>query len=157
MIKQSLKLVLFLVAALVAGIIATLLLDQFKNVAVEKNLRKALEMEIRDAAASFKATAKSANPEEVISFMKQYSSTAMKDKVVAVNQTPGDRPNKDEFKFLFTFTEGGHPIDFYISTAFLENELAILDTSELIFGVFVTVMVFAFIVIYAEKRKQGIL
>lgn len=154
MLKQILRLVSYLLFSLIFGIIVTLTLDQFENVAVEKNLRKALEIEIRNAAASFKEAAHNIGPEEVISFIKEYSSMAMREKIIAVDRTLSSRPNKKEFRFLFTFSEGGRSIDFYIKSSFLEDELAVLDTPELIFGVFATIVAFTSIVFYSEKKRR---
>jgi signal transduction histidine kinase len=154
MLKQTLRLVSYLLLSLIFGIIVTLTLDQFENVAVEKNLRKALEMEIRNAAASFKGAAHDVSPEEVVSFIKGYASMAMRDKILAVDRTLSSQPSTDEFKFLFTFAEQGRSIDFYIKNSFLEDELAVLDTPELIFGVFATIVAFTSIVIYIEKKRQ---
>lgn len=157
MVKQSLRLVLYLVISLVFGIIITLTLDQFENVSVEKNLRKALELEVRNATASFKETASNVSDEEVISFIKQYSSVVMKDKIIAVDRTQNSRTNNNEFKFLFSFSEGGKFIDFYIKNSFLEDELAVLDTPELIFGIFVTIVAFTSIVFYTERKRRTML
>jgi len=154
MLKRTLQLVSYLLFSLIFGIIVTLTLDQFENVAVEKNLRKALETEIRNAAASFKEAAHNVGPEEVIHFIKEYSSMAMKDKIIAVDRTLSSRPSKNEFNFLFTFSEGGRSIDFYIKSSFLEDELAVLDTPELIFGVFATIAAFTSIVFYSEKKRR---
>lgn len=157
MIKQSLRLVLYLVISLVFGIIITLILDQIENISVEKNLRKALESEIKGAAASFKEVTKDASDEKVISFIKQYSLVVMKDKIIAVDrtQTQNSWTNNNKSKFLFTFSEGGRFIDFYIKDSFLEDELAVLDTPELIFGVFATIVAFTSIAFYTEKRRQA--
>src|ERR1700690_2782812 len=140
MLKQTLRLVSYLLFSLLFGIIVTLTLDQFENVAVEKNLRKTLEMEIRNAAASFKTAAHNVSHEAVISFVKGYSSMTMRDKVITVDRTLSQLPNENEYKFLFTFSEGGGAIDFYIKNSFLEDELAVLETPGLIFGLFATIV-----------------
>ncbi|MER3447518.1 MAG: hypothetical protein C4291_12095 [Candidatus Dadabacteria bacterium] len=154
MIKQSLRLVLYLVVSLAFGIIITLMLDQIENISVEENLRKTLESEIRGAAASFKEATKDVSDEKVTSFIKQYSSVVMKDKIIAVDRAQNSWTNNNKSRFLFTFSEGGRFIDFYIKDSFRENELVVLDTPELIFGVFATIVAFTSIAFYTEKRRQ---
>lgn len=39
--------------------------------------------------------------------------------------------------------------------SFLQRELAILETPELLYGLFTTIFVFTFIVVYKEKKKQA--
>jgi signal transduction histidine kinase len=156
MIRQTFKLVVYLLFSLSIGITVTLIMDEFENITVEKKIREALELEIKNAINAFKSSSDNTSAEQAISFLKKFSSTAMKDRIIAVDQAKDNRPDSKEFKFLFTFSENGENVDLYIRNSYLKGELAILDIPELIFGVFTTIVVFVLTVLYAEKRRQAL-
>jgi signal transduction histidine kinase len=154
MLKQTLRLLLYLLASLVTGIVVTLAMDSFENVAVEKRIRKGLEQEVRAAAAAFKNAAAHPSSGQVLLFVREYAASALKGKVIAVDPVRDAKPNASAYASLFTYREPGGEVDFYIVTPFLKNELAVLDLPELAFGLFTTVIVFTFITFFTEKRKQ---
>jgi signal transduction histidine kinase len=156
MLKQSLRPILYLLIALATGIIVTLLMDQVANIAVEKRIRTELKQEITNAAASFKDSAKNPSPEETLFFIKKFSVSVMSGKIIAVNPEQETRPNSKDFTFLFTYKEGEGRIDYYIVNSFLQRELAILETPELLYGLFATILIFTLLVVYMEKKKQAL-
>jgi signal transduction histidine kinase len=141
---------------LLTGIIVTLLIDSIANIAVEKRLRNELRQEITNVAASFKDSAKAPTPGEVFLFIKKFSVSVLSGKIIAVNPEQNARPNSKDFSFLFTYKEGKERLDYYIVNSFLERELAILDTPELIYGLITTIFMFTFIVLFMEKKKQAL-
>lgn len=153
--KQSLRLVAYLLVSLLTGITVTLLMDSFENIAVEKRIRHELEQEIKGAAAAFKDSAKDPTAGDVLHFIREYSTNSLNGKIIAVNPDYEKKPNIADYSFLFTYRAGAGRIDYYILNSFLKGELAILDTPELLFGIFTTITVFTLIVLYMEKRKQA--
>ena len=133
--KKPLRIILYFLIALSIGIIVTLVIDYFENFAVEKSIRKDLEQEIRFAAASFKGADSSFTSDQVIRFLKTFSASALRDKIIAVDPVADVMPGHDS-SFLFSYKEGESRIDYYIVNSFLKDQLAILDLPELIFGLF---------------------
>lgn len=131
-------------------------MDQVANIAVEKRIRTELKQEITNAAASFKDSAKTPSHEEVLLFIKKFSVSVMSGKIIAVNPEQETRPNSKDFTFLFTYKEGEGRIDYYIVNSFLQRELAILETPELLYGLFATILIFTLLVVYMEKKKQAL-
>lgn len=154
MFKQPLHLIIYLLVSLVMGISVTLVMDRFENIAVEKKIRNELEQEIRSAATSFSNSATAPTPNEVYHFIREFSNSVLSGKVIAINPAQDKEPDRRNFSFLFTYGEGSNCIDYYIVNSFLNRELAILDIPELIYGLSTTVIIFIFIVLYTEKKKQ---
>jgi signal transduction histidine kinase len=154
MLKKSLRPILYLLVALSAGIIVTLLMDNIANIAVEKKIRNELRQEITDAAASFKEYAKAPASEEILLFIKKFSASVLSGKIIAVNPEQETRPDSKDSSFLFTYEEGKGQVDFYIVNSFLQKELDILETPELLYGLFTAFFVFTFLIVYMEKKKQ---
>ena len=155
--RQPVQLILYLLISLCIGIVITLVLDSFDNIAVEKKIRRDLRQQIEGAAASFQDCAGSVKLDGVLLFLKEFTDSTLKGKVLAVKPGAENHPDAEEHSFLFTYGEGEKRIDFFIVTSFLNEELAILDTPELIFGLFAAVIAFTVIVLYAEKRKQALM
>ena len=153
--KQPFRIVCFLLVSLTIGTLATLAMDSFENIAVEKRILKALEQEIKIAAASFRDSAGTSSSDALFSFLKDFSSRALANKATAIDPVRDAKPSISQYTFLFTYREGARRLDFYILNSFLKEQLDILDPPELVFGLFTTVVVFAGIVFYAEKRKQA--
>ncbi len=151
--KKPLRIILYFLISLLIGIVATLVMDYFENFAVEKSLRKELEQEIRFAAASFKGATSNFTPDEVLSFLKSYSASALHGKIIAVDPVTGSKPGRDS-SFLFSYKEGEGRIDYFIVNSFLKGQMAILDLPELVFGLFITFTAFAGTVIYRDKREK---
>ncbi|MGA3209182.1 MAG: HAMP domain-containing sensor histidine kinase [Syntrophales bacterium] len=156
MLKQSLRPTLYLLVSILIGITVTLVMDSFANIAVEKKIRRELKQEIEAAATSFKEAYKTTTPNEVLFFLRKFSSSSLSDKIVAVNPNDEKKTDSRNFSYLFTYTEGNSHIDYYILNSFLQRELAILETPELMYGLFTTIFVFTFIVVYKEKKKQAL-
>jgi len=146
--------ILYLVISMLTGIIVTLIMDEFENIAVEKKIRIELEREIRAAANSFKNSAKVSTSQQVTGFIKTFTASALNGKVVTINPDLENKPADRNHSFLFTYKEGDQKLDFYILKSYLNKELAILDTEELVVGLIVTIVVFGFIILYTEKKKQ---
>jgi signal transduction histidine kinase len=155
MSKQPLRLIIYLLISLASGIMVTLAVDSFENIAVEKRIRKELEQEIRVAAASFKNSTGTSRPEQVVKFIREFSTLALSSKIIAVDPLHDKKPDRGKFAFLFSFETGDERLDFYILTSYLNNELAILDNPELVFGLFMTIVVFTCIILYTDKKKQA--
>ncbi len=154
MLKQTAKIVSYLIIALIVGVIITLITDSIENIAVEKRIRKSIEADIRNAAASFKEFAPHASAVDEFAFMKKYVSTVMESKAIARERDTGKPPDKDQL-FLFSLAGGDRSLDFYIEKAYLNSELAILDITDYISGIVTTVIVFTFILVYTEHKKQA--
>jgi signal transduction histidine kinase len=156
MLRQTFKVVFYLIVALFFGIIITLVTDSIENVTVEKRIRKTLEDNVRNAVASFRDSAPDATTADEIAFVKKYAINVMGDKLVAREHSVGMLPEgDDDVVFLFTLKTKGHDLDFYIQKVFLKSELAILDIPDYISGIVATIIVFAFILLYVEHRKRS--
>lgn len=90
MLKQSLRPTLYLLVSILIGITVTLVMDSFANIAVEKKIRRELKQEIEAAATSFKEAYKTTTPDEVLFFLRKFSSSSLSDKIVAID------PNDEE-------------------------------------------------------------
>lgn len=156
MMQRAVRMVFRLLVAVAVGIVVALAIDSYQNIAVEKKLRKGLESEIRSAVRSFVLNAKSPGPDEVIGFLKNFSAAGMQGRIVAVDPSRNDRPDARQFDYLFTFTEGSSRVDCYIVRRYLSEQLAILETPTLLFGLVTTIIVFSFATVYAEKRQQSL-
>ena len=157
MLKRTLKLVLFLFISFLIGIVVTLAIDQYENIAVEKKLRHDTVQEIKDAVESFESTVSNPDPAKTVSFIREFTASSMQERVLAVDPANGSSPNPKDFKPLFYYTTAGRKIDFYLRSSFLEDELAILDRTELIYGIITTIVIFSFMVLYSEKRREAAL
>lgn len=155
MIKQTIILVSYLMVSISIGITVTFTADKLGNVAQEEKIRKVVKSEIRNAIDSFKESSHDATSDEVINFIKSLSTKAMKDRIIAIDPAKEDKPKSNEFKFLFKFTEREKSIDLYLKNSFLEDELAILGAIEQIYGIVTTLVIFSFIVLYTQKKKQA--
>ncbi len=153
--KRFLRILVYLLIAMTSGIIVTMAIDSYEDVAVERDLRKDLEQEIRFAAASFKNAASTSSSDAVLHFLREFSSSAMDDKITAIDPAHGEKPDTRHFTFLFSYKEGDEQVDYYIRNSFLKSQLALLDLPEVIFGLFTTGMVFAGIMFHEEKKKQA--
>jgi len=156
MLKQTFKIVSYLIIALSFGIIITLILDNIENVTVEKRIRKAMEDSVRNAVASFKDSAPNATTADEMDFVKRFTANVMGDKMVA-RQHGADRPaeENDGLLFLFTFKLKDQYLDFYLQKAFLRSELVMIDVPEYISGIVMTIIVFTFIMVYTEHNKRA--
>jgi len=154
MFKRTIKLVFYLFISFLIGIIVTLAIDQYENIEVEKKLRHDIVQEIKDTVASFESTVSKSDPAKTISFINKFTATSMNDRVLAVDPAKESSPDPKDFKFLFAYTAAGGKIDFYLRSSFLEDELAILDRTELIYGIITTIVIFSFMVFYSEKRRE---
>jgi signal transduction histidine kinase len=156
MLKQTLKIVSYLLIALAFGIVVTLILDKIEDATVEKRIRKTMEDGVRNAIASFKESAPNATAADDVDFVKRFTANVMGDKIVAREHGIGQPPKGDDgLLFLFTFNVKDHALDIYIKKTFLRTELAIIDIPEYISGILTTIIVFAFITVYTEHKKRA--
>ncbi len=158
MLKQTLKIVSYLIVSLLIGIAVTLLTDSIENVTVEKKIRKNIEADIKNAVASFKDSAPRSTSADEIAFIERYTATVLGDKVVAGERASGGPPEGAgaELLYLFTLREKDRPIDFYMKKPFLKSELAILDIPDYISGIVATIIAFTFIIFYTENKKRAL-
>jgi signal transduction histidine kinase len=156
MLNQPRRLILYLLISLLAGIIVTLVIDSVENIAVEKRIRNELEQEIRVAAISFKNSASTSTPKEVVSFISGFTVSALNNRVITINPSLDNKPDNWKYSFLFSFNEGNERLVFYILNSYINNELAILDNQELVIGLIVTIFIFSCIILYTEKKKQAV-
>lgn len=156
MLKRLLRPTLYLLISILIGTAVTLVMDSFVNVSVEKRIRRELKQEIEAAAISFKEFAKTASSNEVLLFLRKFSSSSLSNKIVEINHNDENKMDSQNFSYLFTYKEGNDHIDYYILNSFLSAELAILDTPEIILGVSATIALFIFIILYDEKKKQAV-
>lgn len=154
MLRQPIRYLACLLFSLLAGITVTLVMDRVENIFVEKRIRTELVQEIQGAVAAFKASTGRTTPAEVIIFINKFIASAEKDKIIAVD--PGMKSPQDSATstFLSSFQEGERRVDCYIVTSYLKNELAILEVPELVSGLIITIIVFAALVVHAEKKKE---
>ena len=106
MSKQPWSLILYLLISLLTGIMVTLAVDSFENIAVEKKIRKELEQEIRVAAASYTNTAGTATPQHVANFIREFSTSALSSKIAVVDPVHDNKPDHGKFTFLFSYETG---------------------------------------------------
>jgi signal transduction histidine kinase len=154
MLKQTLKIVFYLVISLIIGIMVTLVADSIENITVEKKIRNTLEAEIRNTVVSFKESAPDASADKAIAFTRKYADTVLKDKVLVRGHVSNKLPDSDELLYLFTLKEGNHSLDIFLKNDFLKSELAILDFTDYISGILATIVVFTSIILYTENRKR---
>ncbi len=157
MLKQTAKIVSYLIVSLLVGIIVTLVTDNIENIAVEKRVRKNIEDEIMNALTSFKESVPQFTPPDESAFVKRYVSTVMADKVALREHGIVTRqPDDPELLYLFTIKEANGVLDIYLRDDFLKSELSVLDVPDYISGILATIIVFTFIVVYTEYQKRAL-
>lgn len=158
MLKQTLKIVFYLVASLLIGTAVAFLYDRTENVAVEKRIRKSLEDNIKNAVTSFKESAVRPTSRDEKNFIIKFVDTVMADKVIMHEYSPDKRAGADDAAaFLFTLQGKDYALDVYLQNKFLNTELAFLDVPDYITGFVATVIVFAFTVYFTENKKRTLL
>jgi signal transduction histidine kinase len=158
MLKQTLKIVSYLVVSLLIGIVITLLVDSTEDVAVEKRIRKTVEDNIKNAVASFKESDVNPNPHDEKSFILKFVDTVMVDKAVVREHARNGLPGTDvDAVFLFTLQGMDYSLDVYLQNKYLKSELALLDMPDYITGIVATIIVFAFTVYFTENKKRTLL
>jgi signal transduction histidine kinase len=158
MLKQTLKIVSYLVGSLLIGIAVTFLVDSTEDVAVEKRVRKTVEDDIKNAVASFNASAVRPTARDEKNFVIKFVGTVMADKVVVREYRAERQPLTDvDAAFLFTLQGKDYAFDVYLQNKFLKSELALLDMPDYITGMVATIIVFTFAVYFTENRKRTVL
>jgi signal transduction histidine kinase len=158
MLKQTLKIVSYLVSSLLIGIVITLLVDSTEDAAVEKRIRKTVEDNIKNAVASFKESAVHPTSHDEKSFIIKFVDTVMADKAVVREHARDGLPGTDvNAAFLFTLQGKDYALDVYLQNKFLKSELALLDVPDYITGIVATIIVFAFTVYFTENKKRTLL
>ncbi len=158
MLKQTLKIVLYLIGSLFVGIAVTYLTDNFENVTVEKKIRKAVEDDVKDALASFRESAVQSTAREEKNFMMKFAGSVMADKVVVHEYRADKRAGTDDGTvFLCTLPGKGYALDVYVRNKFLKSELEHLDVPDYMMGIASTIIVFSFTVFFTENRKRTFL
>lgn len=155
MLKRILLFVSYLIISLSFGLLVVIISGNIGIILEEKKVRHATEVEIKNAISAFKDSVPNATPEQTINFLKEFTVSVMKDKVIA---NEGDnKPDNEEFKYLFTFSAGGKKIDLYIKKKYIREEIFDLDLTQLIEGIFSVIIVFTAIIIYTEKKRQALI
>lgn len=158
MLKQTLKIVSYLVGSLLIGIVVTFLVDSTENVTVEKRIRKTVEDDIKNAVASFKESAVRPTSRDEKNFIIKFADTVMADKVVVREYRPDRGAGADDDAvFLVTLQGKDYALDVYLQNKFLKSELALLDMPDYITGIAATIIVFAFTVYFTENKKRTLL
>lgn len=157
MLKQTLKIVSYLVGSLLIGIAVTFLADSTENVAVEKRIRKTAEDNIKNAIVSFKGSAVRPTSRDEKNFIIKFADTVMADKVIVREYSPDRRAGADDAVFVFTLQGKDYALDVYLKNKFLKSELALLDVPDYIMGILATIIVFAFTVYFTENKKRTLL
>lgn len=157
MLKRVLQFVSYLIISLSFGLLVIIISGNIGIILQEKKVRQATKLEIKNAISAFKDSAPDATPDQTINFLRKFTASVMKEKVIALDPAQGKKPDRDEFKHLFTFSEGGKNIDLYIKNEYVRDEIFDLDSTELIEGVFSTIIVFTAIIIYTEKRRRALI
>jgi signal transduction histidine kinase len=158
MLKQTLKIVAYLILSLLIGTAVAYLADSVENVTVEKRIRKTIEDNIKNAVVSFKESAVRPTSHDEKNFIVKFADTVMADKVVVREHRPDRRPGaNDDATFLFTLQGKDYTLDVFLQEKFLKSELAFLDVPDYITGTAATIIVFAFAVYFTENRKRTLL
>jgi len=158
MLKQTLKIVSYLICSVLIGIIITLLVDSTEDAAVEKRIRKTVEDNIKNAVASFKESAVHPTPHDEKSFIIKFVDTVMADRAIIREHALDGLPRHDvDAVFLFTLQGKGYALDVYLQNEYLKSELALLDLPDYITGIVATIIVFAFTVYFTENKKRTLL
>lgn len=157
MLKRVLQFISYLIISLGFGLLVVIISGNIAIILQEKKVSQATRMEIKNAISAFKDSASNATPDQTASFLKRFIASVMKDKVIVIDSAHGKKPDKDEFKYLFAFSEGENNIDVYIKKQYVRNEIFDLDATDLIEGIFSTVIVFTAFIIYTEKRRQALI
>ncbi len=157
MLKQTVRVVSYLVISLLVGIVVAVVADKVEDAAVEKSIRTTVENKIKNAVASFDEAATRPTSDEEKNFVRKYIATVMKDEVEVHEQgstrpVPGSDP--DKVVFIFTLKGSEYAFDVYLKKVFLESELSNLDAQDYIAGFTATVLVFSFIILYTENKKR---
>jgi signal transduction histidine kinase len=157
MIREIRRHIVYLLVSLLVGTSGTLIIDSFENVTVEKKIRADLTEEIRSAADAFKDLRKNATPAEVVLFLEKFSQFALSTRVKAVQPSHGDIPASKDLSFLFSYTERGSRVDFYLVRSSLKSDLVVLDRTALVIGLLAAMIVFSLILVYTEKKKHTLI
>lgn len=151
---RILRFIGYLIFSLSFGIIVTLVVGDIENISQVKKIKNAIKKEIKNTASSYRHSSPNADAEQTITFLKNYITYVMHDRVVAVDDINTGIQDSRDLKLLFTFTEGEKHLGIYIKNSYLEKTAYAIDPPELIDGFIVTLVVFTSIVIYSEKRRQ---
>jgi signal transduction histidine kinase len=155
MLKQTLKIVLYLMVSLLIGSIVTLLVDKIQNVEVDKRIRTSMESSIKNALFSFKESSAKHTPTDEKIFIQKYVATVMSDKILVRERGSGNTPETNDHDLLFfTLKDEEYTFDFFLQENYLKSELAILDVPDYISGIVATVILFTFIILYTENKKR---
>ncbi|MCL5238528.1 MAG: HAMP domain-containing histidine kinase [Nitrospirae bacterium] len=156
MLKRNLHYVVYLVISLGIGILVTIITSNLDNIVEEKRIRHAVRLEVKEAISAFQEAAPGSSPEQTMKFLKRFTASVMKDKVVTADPARDARPGRDKFRHIFTFSEGKRKLDVYVKDAYVESEVYGPDIPEYFGGVFATIIVFTALVVYGEKKRQAL-
>ncbi len=151
-LMQTLKIVLALVVSLLAGVIVMMITDSIADPAVEKNVRRELATDVRQALNAFEESAGGASS-DAERFVRKYVATIMKDRVAVYEHT--DPPAaKDHELYLDTLREPRFSLDLYLKEAYLRSKQTDLDVVDYVAGLTAVVVSFTFIVLSLEYRRR---
>jgi len=158
MLKQTLKIVSYLVGSLFIGMVITLLADSAENGAVEKRIRTTIEDDIKNAVASFKESAVRPTSRDEKHFIIKFADTVMADKVI-IHEYRQDRQlgADDDAVFLFVLQGKDYSFNVFLRNKFLKEELALVNVPDYMTGIVATIIVFTFTVYFTENRKRTLL
>ncbi|TAN45176.1 MAG: HAMP domain-containing histidine kinase [Nitrospirae bacterium] len=156
MLGRISKFIAYLLISMAVGGMLSVLVYYVASISDETKLKKTVKKEINDAVKSFNDAAPHSAPAQTLLFLKLFCNTAMDSKVLAVDPSSETPPPPDQAAHLFAFSAGNRQIDIYIRKAYIKEEVFDLDVPEVFVGIIVTILVFAGLVVYSEKKRQSL-
>ncbi len=155
MLKQVYRYTKYLLISICCGIAVYFVIATLENISEEKRLKEKIELEIEQAAASFKKSYPIATSGQTIIFLKDFiNSPVMNDRLTAVDSSESYKIDKSKEEYLFAFSEAGKNIDIYIKKSFIMEEVYYPDIPEILVGLISTFTIFIVILSYSENKRQ---
>ena len=124
MSKQVYRFTRYLLISICCGIAVYIFISTLENITEEKRLKEKIELEIKQAAVSFKNSYPIATSGQTIIFLKDFiNSPGMNDRLTAVDSSESYKIDKSKEEYLFAFSEAGKNIDIYIKKSFIMEKM----------------------------------
>lgn len=150
--SRVLQFIGYLIFSVGFGITITVVVSNVENIVQEKELKRTIETDIRNAVLTFKSL--DTNVEDTLLFLKNYVNYVMKDKVAAVDTRSGKPVDDKDLMFLFSFNEDDKRIDIFIKKSYIKKTANAIDPPDLIVGFIVAIITLLSITIYSERKRQ---
>ena len=154
MLKRTSQFVGYLLISLFVGTLLTFATSQLGNIVEEDEVVHNLRTEVENTFSYLRKSFPDMSAEQTVDSLEQFISSVMKARLVAVSPSLGKKPNREDFRYLMSFTRGNKSIDIYVRNAYVKGEADGLDADDVVGGLCATVVVFTVLVVYAEKRRQ---